>query len=125
MIILLQSLAVGIGAFFGGALRSLLSTVLNLSDNTYPWGTLMANIIGSCFLGIVTEAIVLSDLTSTTQLVTAIGFSGGLTTFSTFTLEVFKMFKKRNVSVGMVYWIGTVLVCLLAFVVGIFIKKVI
>lgn len=122
MNILFQSFAVGVGAFFGGCLRSILSTVLNQKSNTFKWGTIMANLIGSCFLGVVIGAVHLHEISDTTQLITAIGFSGGLTTFSTFTSETFKMFHQVSKWQAWTYWCGSVIACMLMFFFGLWLN---
>lgn len=122
MEILINSLAVGVGAFFGGSLRSLLSSVLNQKDVHFRWGTLMANLIGSCFLGIIIGAAQRHEISNITQLIAAIGFSGGLTTFSTFTSESFKMFKDAAKWRAWLYWCGTAVACIIMFFIGLWIK---
>lgn len=125
MNILYQSLAVGVGAFFGGCLRSVLSTVLNQKGNRFRWGTIMANLIGSCFLGIVIGSVQLHEISDPTQLVAAIGFSGGLTTFSTFTSESFKMFRQAPKWQAWTYWCGTLVACMLMFWFGLWLNATI
>ncbi|KRL93023.1 fluoride efflux transporter FluC [Limosilactobacillus equigenerosi] len=121
----MAAIFVGVGAFFGGCLRSLLATVLNSDNHRLPWGTIMANIIGCCFLGGIVQAIHDQDLTNSMQLILAIGFSGGLTTFSTFTKEVWGMIKQHQIKLAMGYWIVCVGVCMFLFLIGMKLKTLV
>lgn len=92
-IIVTDLLAAGVGAFFGGGLRSLLSDVLNSDYDHYRWGTIMANLIGSLLIGVFAGMVTSDELRNTMNVLLATGFCGGLTTFSTFSLETLKYFK--------------------------------
>lgn len=61
----------------------------------FPWGTLVANLIGCFLLGFIMQAGVGSDRMSP-QVRTAItvGFLGALTTFSTFSYETLRCIEK-------------------------------
>ena len=47
-------LLVGIGSFFGGALRYAVSLIMkNITVQTFPWATLSVNLIGCFLLGLI------------------------------------------------------------------------
>lgn len=47
-------LIVGTGSFIGGAMRYLLSTYIkNMYGQTFPWGTLVVNLLGCFVFGII------------------------------------------------------------------------
>lgn len=86
----MQWLAIGLGAAFGACLRAWLSR-FNPVHSWIPLGTLGANILGGLLIGLalVWFERVGSGLSDNVRLFVITGFLGGLTTFSTFSAEVF------------------------------------
>jgi CrcB protein len=81
--------AVSVGASLGALLRWWLGLTLNQYFPDVPPGTLAANLIGGYVVG-VAVAVFASDsaLAPEWRLFIITGFCGGLTTFSTFSVEV-------------------------------------
>jgi fluoride exporter len=92
-LMILQSIAlVFLGAGLGGVVRYLLSLALNPLFTALPLGTLTSNLSGCYVAGIVAGAFALrADLDPALRIVLVTGFLGGLTTFSSFALEVTQM----------------------------------
>ncbi len=88
-------LYVGLGAGLGGALRYWLSAVVyKIVPSYFPFGTLAVNILGSFILGVLIFGLDDKELLSPTlKLLLAIGFCGGFTTFSTFSLETVNLLR--------------------------------
>lgn len=81
-------LAVGGGAFLGAIVRWLLGIALNPLLPNLPLGTLAANIGGGFLAGVAMALFAHYDsLPLTLRLALVTGFLGGLTTFSSFSLE--------------------------------------
>jgi fluoride exporter len=81
--------AVAIGGMLGCLARWYLAIVLNRYFPDVPPGTLAANWIGCYIIGVVFAVFVLwPGLAPELRLFLATGFCGGLTTFSTFSIEV-------------------------------------
>ena len=81
-------LLVFLGGGFGSVLRYLIGKYLNNSENGIPYGTFLANILGSLFIGLILGYAAKNDsLTQNQTLLLATGFCGGFTTFSTFSYE--------------------------------------
>jgi CrcB protein len=82
-------LLVALGAGIGGGLRYFISDLTYKYLPVYfPFGTLAVNVIGSIILGILIFGLDEKELLNQNlKLLLGIGFCGGLTTFSTFSLE--------------------------------------
>lgn len=86
---------IGIGGFLGSISRFLISKFIhNFINSTFPYGTLVVNLLGCFILGIITgfldEDIIFPD---NIKLMLITGFCGGFTTFSTFINENFMMMR--------------------------------
>jgi CrcB protein len=82
-------LAVSIGAALGALLRWFLGAKLNETFPQIPPGTLSANLIGGYVVGLGVAWLASSaELAPEWRLFLITGFCGGLTTFSTFSVEV-------------------------------------
>ena len=92
-------LLVGIGSFFGGALRYAVSLIMkNITAQIFPWATLSVNLIGCFLLGLIFALFgKYSSVNSTLCLLLATGFCGGFTTFSTFANESLQMLQCGNI----------------------------
>ncbi|WP_043527094.1 fluoride efflux transporter CrcB [Litchfieldella xinjiangensis] len=86
----LSILAVSAGAVLGANLRWLLGLWLNAAFPTIPPGTLVANWLGAWAIGIAIGVFAyLPSLSPEWRLFVVTGFLGALTTFSTFSAEMF------------------------------------
>ena len=112
-------LAVGIGGALGAMLRYGISKIPFLSGNVFPWMTFVANLLGAVVIGVI-AGVTLNDsrLTPNQVLLLKTGFCGGLTTFSTFSLEAFGLIETGRWGVGGLYMIASVVVCLVGVFVG-------
>lgn len=83
-----QLVLVFLGGGLGSILRFAIGKWLNSPDTGIPYGTFLANILGSLFIGFILGwAIKNNQLNSGAVLLLATGFCGGFTTFSTFAYE--------------------------------------
>lgn len=99
---LILALVVGCGGFIGAASRYLISifAAKNLGGN-FPYGTLMANILGALLIGFIMEFSMDSALISSNiRLFLTTGIMGGLTTFSTFSYETISMLNNGHIVLG-------------------------
>lgn len=81
-------LLVGVGAAIGAWFRWLLALLANTSLLAFPLATLLANLIGSYFMGLLMALFALNpSISAETKLFLVTGLLGGLTTFSSFSGE--------------------------------------
>lgn len=64
--------------------------------SAFPWGTLVVNILGSLTLGIFAAWLAKNNLSESQRLFLMVGLCGGFTTFSTFALENFTLYKQGD-----------------------------
>ena len=121
-----QALLVFIGGGFGSVARFLLSKALNNSSDGIPYGTFLANILGSLLIGLILGMAVKSNaLTENHTLLLATGFCGGFTTFSTFAYENHVFLKSGDFMSFALYTISSFVVAFLAVFLGMYLVKVI
>ena len=107
--------------FIGGGLGSItrygLGTYIGKQVNSiFPWGTLTVNVIASFILGLLAGFIFQrSGEFETQRMIIGIGFCGGFSTFSTFSLEIFEMIRNGNAMMAILYVVGSVVASLFAF----------
>ena len=96
-------LLVGAGGFAGSALRYLISRLMLpwVVSSGFPFSTLTVNVAGSLLIG----ALMGLGLSDGWALLCIVGFCGGFTTFSTFSLETVTLLSIAAVCGG--YYLGT------------------
>lgn len=95
-------LAIGGGAALGAWLRWGLGLWLNPLFPTVPLGTLAANLSGGYMIGLAMAFFSgYPGLAPEVRLLVITGFLGGLTTFSTFSAEVFTLLSRQQWGWGM------------------------
>nr|WP_293627727.1 fluoride efflux transporter CrcB [Salinisphaera sp.] len=83
-------LAIALGAACGANLRWALGLALNTLFPALPLGTLVANLLGAGLIGMaIATFAALPELSPFWKLAIVTGFLGALTTFSTFSAEIF------------------------------------
>ena len=113
-----------IGGGFGSVLRFLIGKWLNNSESGFPYGTFLANILGSLLIGIILGYAAKSDSLNQNQtLLLATGFCGGFTTFSTFAYENHLFLKSGDFTSFALYTIASFTIGFLAVFSGIYLVK--
>lgn len=115
----------------GGAIGSMgrywaAAAVATLTGPRFPWGTLLVNAVGSFIIGW------FGALTADTgpivvpqgiRLLVLVGFCGGFTTFSSFSLQTFELLQSGELFPAAFYVLGSVALCLLFVWVGVVVGR--
>lgn len=100
----MYALYIAAGGFLGAILRYTLSIVILKSE--FPLATLMANLLGSYFIGIILVfAYKRWALRPQYRLFFGVGLLGSFTTFSTYTLETLNFFNEGYLLYGLLYYL--------------------
>jgi len=118
-------LAIAVGGGIGSVARYLLTLWCErLLGEDFPYGVFLANIIGSFAIGIcfvfLLERAVLPELARSLLMV---GFLGGFTTFSAFSLQTISMLQSGRWPEAMIYVFGSVLLSLFGAWAGIVLAR--
>ena len=119
-----QAILVFIGGGFGSVLRFIIGKYLNSAESGIPYGTFLANILGSLLIGVILGLAVKNNTLSQPQtLLLATGFCGGFTTFSTFAYENHVFLKSGDFTSFAIYTIASFVIGFLAVFLGMFLVK--
>lgn len=111
-------LYVALGGAAGSLLRYAAGQALGPTrPGAFPWPTFAVNVVGSLLLGLVV-ALVPRDDPHHLRALLAVGFCGGLTTFSTFGYETVTLLQSRAYGVALAYAGGSFILALLAVAIG-------
>ena len=119
-----QIVLVFLGGGFGSVLRYLTGKFLNSTETGIPYGTFLANILGSLLIGIILGLAAKNDALSQNQtLLLATGFCGGFTTFSTFAYENHVFLKSGDFMSFALYTVASFIIGFLAVFAGMYLAK--
>ena len=91
----------------GGAVGSLARYIVSgipyrFVNTIFPWGTLAVNLIGSFFIGLLWGIFEEQNLSPNFRSLVFVGFLGGFTTFSTYSLETLNFLRDGEYKLGLV-----------------------
>ena len=116
-----QLFLIGLGSGLGGISRYLVSnSVYNLIGKNFPYGTLAVNIIGSFVAGFLSTFLLerVGAFSVPLRALLIIGFLGGFTTFSSFSVETFNLFESGEIVRAILNIIISLFVCIILTGVG-------
>ena len=118
---------VGAGGAFGAISRYLVDGwVSSATGGSFPWGTLVINLTGSFVLGLLFAASVERGvLPSEIRAPVLVGFIGAYTTFSTLTLETWRLVEGGNYLLAVANIGGSLLLGLVAVAAGLAIGRLV
>jgi CrcB protein len=108
------------GAIGTGARYVIATTAPRLFGTSFPYGTLVVNVLGSFLLGVIMQVGLTTTLMSpTARVVLATGVMGGFTTYSTFNYETMEYLRQGTFWLAGLNVTATLVLCLLAGVLGV------
>ena len=114
-------LAIALGGASGSVLRYYMGRALQgPSPSGIPIGTLAVNVLGCLIVGALSRYFLSHDTSRTLQAALIVGFCGGFTTFSAFSLETVGLLSGGQAGKALGYVLLSVVGCLLATAVGFF-----
>jgi len=121
-----QALLVAVGGAIGSLLRYYVGLgSLRLMGPSFPWGTLIVNVVGCFIIGVFAEMIMRRFNASVElRLLLITGFLGGFTTFSAFSLDAITLFERGDVFSGGIYIVASVGLSMAAVMAGLGLMRV-
>ena len=118
-------LLVASGGAVGACLRYLTGiAALRWFGASFPWGTLMVNVIGSFAMGVLAEFIVRKlGASSELRLLLMTGLLGGYTTFSAFSLDAVLLIERGAYSAATGYVLANVIGSIIALLLGLLLAR--
>ena len=109
---MIEFLAVFVGGGLGSLVRFSISKMLPTPEGAFPMATLIANSLSCVVLGI--GWMYFSQKTGFSPVIRSlimVGFCGGFSTFSTFSLETLKLIQAGHIGLAITYIFASVAIC--------------
>ncbi len=101
-------LAVAFGGSIGAVIRYLIFLLFERNaSHSFPWATLLVNLLGSFFIGLLWGYFGKTFISPGLRLLIFVGILGSFTTYSTFTFDVFSMYKDGDIKQLIFYILAT------------------
>lgn len=119
-------LAVALGGALGAVLRfGVGQLALQRFGPGFPWGTLIVNVVGCFFIGLLAQFAITRSfgVTPMVRIFATTGVLGGFTTFSTFSLDAMTLFGEGAAPLAAAYTVGSVVLGIGAAYAGIVVGR--
>lgn len=118
-------LAIAIGGALGCVSRYLLAeTVYETWGDAFPYGILFANILGCLLMGFLATLMINKlEFSIIWRGAILVGFLGGLTTFSSFSLDTIRLIEEGFFVKAAIYVLASVVLCVSATLLGVFVAE--
>lgn len=116
---------VALGGALGATMRYGVSVgTVHYFGPGYPWGTIIVNILGSLFMGIIIGKFAqMEQVSPELKALITTGFLGAFTTFSTFSLDFITLWERGAMLQALGYVLFSVIFGILALALGLFIMR--
>ena len=118
----LMYLLIALGGALGSVSRAWVSAASARHLGAHlPWGTIIINVLGSAVIGIVAATALSSSRSiynTETRIFLMVGFCGGFTTFSSFSLQTFELLREGRATAALANVGLSVILCVLATAAG-------
>lgn len=123
----MQYLWIGLGGFLGANARYLVQQwAAQHWGADFPYGTMLANVSGSFIIALfMTLATGRLPISPELRLFVAVGFLGGFTTFSSFSLETWQLIEQSNWLAAISYFLGNTVLGLTGAILGVFLGRLV
>ena len=105
---------IALGGAFGALARYGLDEWIGRRTGAFPWGILVVNVTGAFLIGFVTEAVGPRFEAGWVRPLLVTGFLGAYTTFSTLSLDTYRLLDRGEIDQALANMLGTVVLGLLA-----------
>jgi CrcB protein len=118
---LIQTIAIASGGAIGALMRFWVSNwTYQLFGRSFPYGTLMVNVLGSLLMGFLFVWLTERSVASAEwRGIILVGFLGAFTTFSTFSIETFNLIQGGELGKAMLNIFVSVILCVAAAWMGV------
>lgn len=122
---MLQILLVAIGGALGSVGRYLAGVhITRLMGANFPYGTMTVNIVGSFLIGLLVEVLARKlNGSMDLRLFLVVGFLGGFTTFSSFSLDALALFERGESLSAASYIFASLILSLAAVFAGLLLGR--
>jgi len=107
-----------VGGGLGSVARYLLGGFVQARTHTFPTGTLVVNVLGCIAIGLLAKYFLHAQTDNVLRSALIVGFCGGFTTFSTFSLETMGLITGGRTGAAAAYIGGSLLLCLVGTSIG-------
>jgi CrcB protein len=117
-------IAIAAGGALGTLARYGVERAVAVSTDGFPWATFVVNVAGSFLLGVILTLV--TERWAPTRYVrpfAVIGFCGGFTTFSTFTVEAVRRVQDGHPAVAIIYLLTSLVAGMAAVGLGVLVAR--
>ncbi len=123
---MIQFIFVGVGGFIGSCLRYFITKLMNNHAIMFPFATLISNVTAGLLIGFIIGLERQSlPISPKVKLFLTTGFLGGLSTFSTFSLETINLFSDGKYFLATGNIMLNLILSLIGVVIGLMVAKLI